>query len=530
MKAFQSVPGASPQDETERAQQNSGDKETATVEVGEDTEMGGVPIANGTSSATRRSTESSQSGSSTTPQTSHANTFPCTPGARLPLEDLIGTFDDTARRPAEKEQSPEEQIGWIPNSSSTLLTPNRKRKRARSSSPSCPTTSSQRQETSAFFAGNGTQGEKRTPEADPTADLWRRYGDGKDVGEGLKLPDFSHLIGQASPRPLETPAKNAAFRRWASTGNDWPSSKNKRPRTDGKTSISLWQDGQQQADSGGKSKVATMVEKIQESLATQKLAQSVSKPAVRVEAPSSSNPLPEIAMETFSNAPSASPLQARQQLQQQQQQQRPQPQQPPVRALQANAARPPLAQNNARGNLNLSSDSLLPVNDNKTRQIQPQDTVMPAPLHLQSKAPLPAYRRPAITRAPSASGRQYPMKQPSQPKPAPVPILHTVNVDLDEFGDDAFDLSAEDLDELVSQKPPYQRSLHEIPPHPNPPPQRQNYKPTPPPRQAVVPIDDSDDEFGGDDLDESTLVEAEISATQAYRASQASKPMPVRSR
>ena len=34
-------------------------------------------------------------------------------------------------------------------------------------------------------------------------------------------------------------------------------------------------------------------------------------------------------------------------------------------------------------------------------------------------------------------------------------------------------------------------------------------------------IDDEDDEFGGDDLDEGTLVEAEISATQAHMASQA---------
>ena len=122
-----------------------------------------------------------------------------------------------------------------------------------------------------------------------------------------------------------------------------------------------------------------------------------------------------------------------------------------------------------------------------------------------------------MTKSSSMSGRLYPTKQSSQT--APAPPLPPVNEDLDEFGD-AFDFSAEDLDALVSQVPLHQRSLHDIPAHPNPPQQQpvvleqhvQGWDP-----QTVIDLDD--DEFGGDELDEATLVEAEFSATQAYRAS-----------
>ena len=122
-----------------------------------------------------------------------------------------------------------------------------------------------------------------------------------------------------------------------------------------------------------------------------------------------------------------------------------------------------------------------------------------------------------MTKTSSISGRLYPTKQSSQT--APAPPLPPLNEDPDEFGD-AFDFSAEDLDELVSQVPLHQRSLHDIPAHPNPPPQQPvvleqqgaGWSP-----HEVIDLDD--DEFGSDELDEATLVEAEFSATQAYRAS-----------
>jgi len=146
----------------------------------------------------------------------------------------------------------------------------------------------------------------------------------------------------------------------------------------------------------------------------------------------------------------------------------------------------------------------------------PVESIISAPLQLQSKAPLPGYKRPSMSR--TASGRQYPTKQPT-----PVPALPTAKEDVDEFGDE-FDFSVEDLEELVSQKPLNKRPLHEIPQHPDP------------PQQQPIALDDNDgvhmlddhdgkggdadeDEFEDDDLDEASFAQAEISATQALRAS-----------
>ncbi|KAI7546488.1 hypothetical protein KC331_g5587 [Hortaea werneckii] len=493
-------------------------------EAPEANKMGDLPVENNTA-VEKPSTEplrSSQAAPAKTPFLGHSKTFPCTPGSRLPLEDLIGSFDEHAKKFEPEVRSPEETLGWIPNSSSTLLTPNRKRKRARSSSPSCPTTSSQRQE-SAFCAGNDTQGEKSTPEADPTADLWQRYGNSKDGREGLKLPDISHLMGQASPRPLETPAKSAAFRRWASTGNDWPSSKSKRRRMDSRSRISVWQDTRQETESGGKSKVASMVEKIQETLATQKLAQEAAQtggPPAEKQAPSSSSPLPDTGAETLGKTQGeVSPLNAKQQ--------------EPLQRPATTATRPPpppAALSSFRKPVQGTSGGLSPTGDHARSA---PDSVAPAPLHLQSKAPLPAFRRPAMSRTPSGNGRQYPQRQPPPPPPAPPQAVPALQEELEDFGDD-FDLSVEDLDELVSQKPLHERSLQEIPPHPNPPCQPQtsfDHQAQQPPQQTPIAIDDDDDdEFGGDDLDEGTLVQAEISATQAYMASQPSTSIRKKSR
>lgn len=97
---------------------------------------------------------------------------------------------------------------------------------------------------------------------------------------------------------------------------------------------------------------------------------------------------------------------------------------------------------------------------------------------------------------------------------------------MDEFGDD-MEFSTEDLDELMSQ-PLQNRALHDIPAHPNPPPQQQ-----PQPQHSVqrqiasdlieIADDDfDDDEFACDDLDETSFIQAELQATQAYRASRPS--------
>lgn len=439
--------------------------------------------------AVKTATPGKMDDSTKTPQLPHANTFPSTPGARLSLEDLIGNVDENPR-PEPREESPEEHIGWIPNSSSTQLTPNRKRKRARSSSPSCPNTSSQRAEASAFFAGSA---EKRTPEADPAADLWQRYGIGKDTGDASRLPDLNNMVFQGSPRPLETPVKGSGLRRWASTGNDWPSSRSKKRRTNMSAKVDIWQNGQ--AESGGRSKVAAMVEKIQESLATQKLAKAM--PAIHGDEPSSSSPLPDTGSEFGPVNESAN-----EQLPKLDLNARPTPRMGPP------AARPqPVSRPNAT-----STDTAAHERDDQHRfnnGSTGQDVSVPAPLHLQSKAPLPAFRRPSIRRTPSDSTNESAPAPPKAPPAAPLPSLLE---DLDEFGDD-LDFSTEDLDELMSQ-PLQNRSLHDIPPHPNPPPQ-----PSPQQYDGTLIDDDEDDEFACDDLDETSFMEAELQATQAKRAS-----------
>lgn len=499
----ENLPDADTNDDSADSNHDGGDEESAFAEV-----HGNKPTSPAKSGAAALLS---------TPHLPHANTFPCTPGTRLPLEDLIGSFEETTKKAQPTDQTPEEHIGWIPNSSSALLTPNRKRKRARSSSPSCPTTSSQRNETLAFFPGTAAEAEKQTPEADPAADLWKRYATEKQADGTAHSPDFGHLVFQLSPRATETPAsKNAGLRRWASAGNDWPSSKCKRRRTTAKSNVTLWQD-EQVAESGSKSKVAAMVDKLQESLATQRLANPPPKPAIRVEGPSSSSPLPETgAADSFNSVPSASPLDAKQAAgptrsdnhHHQQQQSKPN----------AHTTKGP--------QIRQPADKAQHMSESHHTTMPPLDSIISAPLHLQSKAPLPAYKRPSITRVPSTNMQQHSATL------VPPPAKATLSTDLDEFADD-LDLSAEDLEELMTQPPPlHQRPLHQIPAHPNPPAQQQL---NPDQHQHSAPFhevaghagqpiyvndfDDDDDEFGGNDIDEASLAQAEFSATQAFRAS-----------
>lgn len=499
------IPATSQAKSKLKAFQFSGERQDESSGEAISRNVNGAEIANETSSSAPAAAEkpvfgdAAEDSSKPTPQLQHAQTFPSTPGAKLQLEDLIGNFEEGAKKSEPAEISPEEHIGWIPNSSSTLLTPNRKRKRARSSSPSCPNTSSQRQEPSVFFAGTAAQGDLVIPEADPAADLWQRYAAAKQIDGALNLPELGL---HASPRALETPAKNGPLRRWASTGNDWPSSKNKRRRMNGKTSISVWQ-AEQAAKSGTKSKVAAMVDKLQESLASQKLASAAAKPAARIEGPSSSSPLPETgAAESFGTTSAESPLQAKQ---------GPMPSKPSfIQNTEFSKTLKAPEFTNQRQNPNLPEP-----------QHQSGDSVISAPLYLSSKAPLPAYKRPSITRTPSDKKQQL--------AKATVPAPAAAVFDFDEFGDD-LDLTAEDLDEIMTQPPPlHQRPLHQIPPHPDPPPAQQLSMEDFEPRKDAsdragqacqpIPIDDDDDEFGCGDLDDAALVQVEMNATQAYRAS-----------
>lgn len=458
------------------------------------------------------------------PQLPHANTFPSTPSVRIPLEDLIGSFEESVQRPVQPQASPEERIGWIPNSSSTLLTPNRrKRRRARSSSPSCPHTSSQRHEDFGLLPGSALQAGKTTPDADPAAVLWKQYAADKAHGGDSdgRLPIFDNLVFDASPRPLKTPAKSAGFRRWASTGNDWPTSRSKRRRTGSKSCIGLWHDAPIET-TGLPSRVSAMVDRIQESLATQKLASSEVKPAVRVSAPSSSSPLPEFGAPPRPRQLAESPSVNKQR-----------PHLPPPER--------PVYRGPVQGRGPLSTARPLQASILE-RDLVPREAAAAAPdnfrppsLHLQSKAPLPAFKRPSITRTQSTEKTRIHPAQIARAPPAAPP--KAAASEFDEFGED-FDLSVEDLDEIMTGQPPLsERPLHQIPAYAEPQPQPPHAAPATTSRQQAPASvagaaaqqliilndndfdDDDDDEFGCNDMDEATLMQVEFRATQAYRAS-----------
>lgn len=437
---------------------------------------------------------------SPTDQTQHAASFPCTPGARLPLDDLIGNSDERkAEEPA--NGSPQEQIGWVPNSSTS---PNRrKRKRAKSSSPTAPASSSQPHH---FSSQRSLLGVTRTPAADPVTDLWQRYASSNQSGEGLKVPEVSNLIMQGSPRALETPVKGGGLRRWASTGNDWPNSRNKRRCTSSRASVNVWQE-QTALETGNTSKVASMVQQLQATLTTQRqgLAEDTAAAAVTVasDCPSSSSPLPDIGSEAFAKPQIPSPLRARKSTMSAQSAITHGRCDDSSHAPNAHSLRPTQS-----GGIRFDTSRLVgdPLNPGA------------APTYsLQNKAPLPAYKRPSITRV------------PSQPKVAPGIIAAAATTTTkDEFDDDDFDLSVDDLNELCSQAPTKPTSLYDIPQHLQPPAQLA----TMPSLQAgevsqrhqhpatiIINDDDDEDEFGGGEIDEDSFAQAEINATQTLKVS-----------
>ncbi|KAK6443340.1 DNA replication endonuclease-helicase Dna2 [Oleoguttula sp. CCFEE 5521] len=439
-----------------------------------------------------------------TPALPHAHTFPCTPGARLSLEDLIG--DDEIRQPLVKEASPEEQLTWVPNSSSSNLTPNRKRKRAKSSSPSCPQSSSQRGPGLAF---EGIGAGQETPEADPATDLWQRlYGSRNMAASALKLPDLGPLAFQASPRPLETPIKSSGLRRWASTGNDWPNNQGKKRRTNEVSKLSLLQENG--VGSGGRSKVAAWVEKIQGDLAQQKLTEPrlVSETIQH----SSTSPLPVTGNRNAdSRSCDASPTEAQHSVVPLQAQD---VQISTNVAIETSMPPPEVPQRTI-------SAPARPVQGSESRSNPPAaghygaEAINAAPLHLRSKAPLPAFKRPSITRPPIVV-----------PPPVAIVPRSMPAVMEDDFGDD-MDLTNEDFEELMSQAPKHQASApitQAIAPcavaHPELPVEDEYGAIDDDVAAAAVAFeDDDDDEFGGYDLDEESFMAAESQATQGNRAS-----------
>ena len=223
--------------------------------------------------------------------------FPHTPAVRIPLEDLIGNTEDAFNRPP-PAATPADHVVWHNGPASSDISASgagtqKSRKRARSSSPS-----SSQLERSAHCQGqkdpmnmNSVQKTLRTPNNDPTQELWNRYMSANISRQGdPPLPSFAHLP-PSSPQTPSTTSKDSGLRRTASCGVEWPTSKPKRRRIDLEDSHSRTKDifaasrKQILAQEVPKtSRVGLLVEKIQESLDRRG----------RVDDdPSSSSPLPE---------------------------------------------------------------------------------------------------------------------------------------------------------------------------------------------------------------------------------------------
>jgi DNA replication ATP-dependent helicase Dna2 len=443
--------------------------------------------------------------SSSQPELVERRIPPSTPAPRLPLADLLGNV--TGRSVMAMNITPEEHVLWVhaqtPGSSQPTVTPARKRKRAKSSSPA-----SSQQDQSNFFPNHqeAVTAEKmhnlfNTPQADPAADLWQRYANGTEGPVADKSAAFAHLIRDSSPKSPASAGSVGGLRRWASCGVEWPQSATKRRRVSRRFE-ELPQHEEVETDSTSKvSKVGALLERMKETL---------TKPALQVpEGPSSSSPLPD--RTTVQEQEEHSPLQHRlppiqEQDERSQNQKHSQPEQPL-----------PNAASSDYGDDDVDTDMLDTI-DSTTRLAQSALQVPVVPI--QQMEQIAAARVAQISHA-IAAPPQVPIQKHS--------ALQTAS---DEFDDDDDDLLAVDLDQITANYATQhnaaqtQESLPQIAsPIPrviqskaisatyNPPVSVPQVQP-----QAAVEII-SDDEFGDDDIDDEQFAAVEAAATQAYDAS-----------
>ena len=152
------------------------------------------------------------------------NCPPSTPEnpSRLPLNQLIGNAA-FSNRAGQIPIQQEEELLWrqaTPLSSQRSITPARKRKRPRSSSP--PSAGAVvRPQPNAF----------KTPKQDPAAEIWSRYrGDVNNANSALQASQngIENLLIHSSPRSSATAGSVGGLRRYNSCGYQWPTSRKKR--------------------------------------------------------------------------------------------------------------------------------------------------------------------------------------------------------------------------------------------------------------------------------------------------------------
>ncbi len=207
--------------------------------------------------------------------------LPQTPAARIPLGELTTGTNEAYPVPNVEDTSPEDRVCWkhrrSPTSSGTpytpALIPRKGTKRARSSSPAQspydgPVEDRNRKE---ILSMQSLQKMLKTPQADPALELWNKYsanGVSKPVFQSSQLPPFTQLV-VASPRV-------GGLRRTVSCGMEWPVSTTKRRKISGSNSRDI---SEHQSPAAGRSvklsKVNSLVEKIQESLAKPEMVEDI---------------------------------------------------------------------------------------------------------------------------------------------------------------------------------------------------------------------------------------------------------------
>ncbi|OAP60752.1 DNA replication ATP-dependent helicase Dna2 [Fonsecaea erecta] len=227
---------------------------------------------------------------------------PRTPAVRIPIEDLIANTED-AYNCLPPVGTPKDHVLWQtgPDSSDAsagACATQRSRKRAHSSSPS----SSQQLSAHTDALNLDTLNKSlRTPNNDPTQDLWNRYttvnGVKKDAREPT-LPQYVHLL-PSSPQTPSTTSKDSGLRRTHSCGIEWPTSKAKRRRLETTQHHSrtkeLFAASRKEIlrrDLSNNTRVGLLLDRIQESL---------TRKADPTESPSSSFPLPDRRSQAFAS-------------------------------------------------------------------------------------------------------------------------------------------------------------------------------------------------------------------------------------
>ena len=166
---------------------------------------------------------------------------PATPTSRLPLADLLANSEHPAARHAKCDTSPDERVFWQLDKSptcslmtSSLITPapssRGATKRTRSSSPVPSSQDIHSVPQRAALDLQTLQKSLKTPQADPAEELWNRYA--TNTGDKLRpsVPPnraLGHLAHSSSPRSIKG-GDTVGFRRTASCGVEWPTSKAKR--------------------------------------------------------------------------------------------------------------------------------------------------------------------------------------------------------------------------------------------------------------------------------------------------------------